>query len=174
MTCLVEHLSMRTSKLLTYRGVVSSQLLFENVTKCYIEDLQCLDNIIELFSDKLEQLYVKKNFNYNYIKKNDILEQVITSSQRFRNSLRLFSISGTIRIESFKAVLYKQVYPNLKIFKVADEKFQIKLSKLYRQMNLQSLIKLDLRGCKIKEDIIETKRKSNIHSTTQLKINVIN
>lgn len=73
-TCLVKHLSMKSSKLLTYRGIVSNQLLFENVEKCYIEDVQCLDNIIELFSDKLEQLYIHKNFNYNYIKKNDILE----------------------------------------------------------------------------------------------------
>lgn len=61
------------------------------------------------------------------------------------------------------------MFPNLEILKVHHEGLTIHTSKLRHKLKLKNLKKFDLRGCKIKDDIIdESETKLDRHKNALL------
>ena len=111
--------------------------------------------MLHLFSSNLTELIVKKNISHQYVKKVDLLKRIILDSGAFKDSLRLLSFEGTTEDETFYSLINQDIFKNLEVLKVHHEGLTVHTSKLRQKIKLKKIMKLDLRGCKIKDDIID-------------------
>lgn len=112
--------------------------------------------MLSLFSSNLEELIIKKNISHQYVKKVDLLKKIILDSSAFKESIKLLSFEGTTEDETFYSLINsRDIFPNLEVLKIKHEGLTIHTSKLRQKLKLSKLKKLDLRGCKIKDDIVD-------------------
>ena len=112
--------------------------------------------MLSLFSSNLEELIIKKNISHQYVKKVDLLKKIILDSSAFKESIRLLSFEGTTEDDTFYSLINsRDIFPNLEVLKIKHEGLTIHTSKLRQKLKLSKLKKLDLRGCKIKDDIVD-------------------
>eukprot|EP00347_Sterkiella_histriomuscorum_P001578 403371490 len=149
---LCERLKMENCKL-TIK--INCEKLFANVKRAYLANCSIKDNYLSLFSDALEELIIKKNVvNSGQAIKQDILKKIMQERQPFSNSLKLISLHGYVTEESIMTLLsHATIFPKIEVIKIICDQLLLSASKIKLKMRLNTLKKLDLRGCLVKSDV---------------------